>query len=740
MATENDTDDTTTTDSPRNCAYTFTRSDHPETTITDEWSCPHDAHEDSDYCLFHMPPDERDINGVTDRMVQDTLVTKLKTGDPNERVFYDAHVPALTISYVDVEGEDQHPVDLRHATITDGIVAQHSKFEETLDLRHATIGGFRAENCEFKEGILLADAVIDGDTDFFEALVTGADADFSRTEFNGLARFDEADFNDDVSFDGAVFNGEASFRGTLLYGTSNSIGDNTTFDRAVFHNGVSFYQARLEYTSFENTVFHGDTTFEKADVNGAVVFTGGLFQGTADFDEVTFNEDTTFEDATFEEEATFQGVEFNGGAALLDDDVSFHAAQFNSDVTFERGQFEFSNFDHTEFHGNAVFQRATFHDDANFTHAEFHGQGDFDEVLFDADADFSNVVFHDLAVFRGAEFYGGTNYMEDDAVFSEAVFGGDADFTSVLFTSANFIDAQFQGSVDFTDTEFSDSLHLRASSFGERTYFNFTDAAIADGTIIQPEDGWIRFDMTRATLGTVVLSAVNPSDERELLDYFRICDTTFDGFDFSAHTAYLDRNNWNLLTFNGGEHEYDFVLEMTPEIIEKTYLKAKNNASAQSNIKAAGEFRVKRQQYARKKFSDIATDPMEAGITRCRNALRAGENLFLGITCGYGLRLYRIAAVFLVFPLFAGFAFALGGPAFATSADQLTSLGQLATAGGLNTLLINIYFSYITFLTIGYGGIGPIGVGARFLAAALVYVNVILAGLFLYALIKRSEI
>jgi hypothetical protein len=54
--------------------------------------------------------------------------------------------------------------------------------------------------------------------------------------------------------------------------------------------------------------------------------------------------------------------------------------------------------------------------------------------------------------------------------------------------------------------------------------------------------------------------------------------------------------------------------------------------------------------------------------------------------------------------------------------------------------MINIYFSYITFLTIGYGGIGPEGIAARFTAAGLVYMNVILAGLFLYALIKRSEV
>ena len=83
--------------------------------------------------------------------------------------------------------------------------------------------------------------------------------------------------------------------------------------------------------------------------------------------------------------------------------------------------------------------------------------------------------------------------------------------------------------------------------------------------------------------------------------------------------------------------------------------------------------------------------------------------------------------------------FALGGPMFETGAGQI-AFSELFTTEGLNTLTLNIYFSYITFLTVGYGNLAPIGLGARFMAGSLVYMNVILAGLFLYALIKRSEV
>jgi len=103
------------------------------------------------------------------------------------------------------------------------------------------------------------------------------------------------------------------------------------------------------------------------------------------------------------------------------------------------------------------------------------------------------------------------------------------------------------------------------------------------------------------------------------------------------------------------------------------------------------------------------------------------------------LRLYRITGVFIISPAIAAVLFALGGPFFETGAGQ-TTLNGLISGGGLDTLITNIYFSYITFLTIGYGNIAPIGIGAQVIAATLVYLNVILAGLFLYALIKRNEV
>jgi len=721
------------------CRYEFDPEAHEATSVERRWSCPHEQHPTSDYCPFHMPPDERAAADISTANLTESLIGKLKDNTESTRAFIGAHLPRLDLDYIDIESDDQHPVDLRHTTIPGGISVLHGRFEEQLDLRHSTVGGLVADNCTFENGVLCTGTRFTDTVDCFEATVTGDDTEFTEAVFTRQAIFDEVEFANDVSFTDAVFNAEASFEGTQFYGRSNETGDNTTFSGAIFDGDVSFLYATFEYIEFKDVSFDGDANFEKVTASGTVVFTGSTFAGVADFDEVTFGRDVLFDDTHFDQKASFRGVECRGGTALLVDDASFAGAVFSDHVTFKRGRFGYSNFTDAEFVDDAVFKRSEFTDDVLFDDVRFNGGADFDEVLFDGDSTFTNAVFAGTATFRGAIFNGGTNHIEDDAVFREATFVGAVDFSDVTCTSAEFTEVAFKQSADFTDAEFTDSLRLKAMSFGDDTYLNFTEATISEGRIVQPKNGWVRFDLTRSTVGDVELSAENPTDERELLDYARFCDTTFEGFTFSHHTDYLDRNDWNLHSFDDGTCPYEFAVEMTPDVVEKTYLRAKNSASAQSNVKAAGEFRVKRQQHARRKFFEIAADSSEPLLTRGQNAFRGIENLFLGISCGYGLRLYRITTVFALFPLFAGLLFALGGSPFETGAGQLAA-SELATSDGLRTLGLNLYFSYITFLTVGYGNIGPIGPGARFVSAFLVYMNVILAGLFLYALIKRSEI
>lgn len=722
-----------------NCQYTATPEKNRFSSLTAMWSCPHESHQEGEHCVFHMTPEERRHHDITPQDIHATLLSELEAEANDKKEFIGAHIPYLDLDYIDVETDNQYPLDFRHTTIKNGISAAHARFEERVDLRNSTVGGLHAPNCEFEDGLLASKTVFTDVVTLSETVFNGDTVDFTDTTFEQSLVCEEITVAVDLFFEHAEFNGRVSFDGAWFAEQASTIDDNTIFNHAIFHDIASFKHTSFYYTAFQDVTFYDMTTFEQATANGTIRLNGSTFHAAADFDELHCEEDISFGDVVFHGKAFFRGVSVIGGADVLADDFSLANTRFNAETTFERGTFGFTNAEDAKFNACVNFERSTFSDDADFVNTTFADTADFDEVIFDGDVAFTNTTFDADAVFRGAEFNGGTNYIESDAVFNNVTFTQKADFSDTDIVSIEFNRTEFQSDVDFTDAEITETFIIENPVFVDDPYLDFTDATIEEGTIMQPNRGWGHFDFTQATVGDVLLTAADQVDRRELLDYFRFCDTTFDTFDFSQHLEYLDRNNWVLHTFAHPETEFTPALELTPARIEKTYLKAKSSASAQSNIKAAGEFRVKRQQYARRKFTQIAADSAEPIRTRIRNGLRTAENLFLEFSCGYGLRLYRITTVFILVPLIAAILFTFAGPLFETSAGQ-ASLSQALNATGTRTLLLNVYFSYITFLTIGYGGIGPLGLGARFLAAILVYLNVILAGLFIYSLIKRSEI
>ncbi len=720
------------------CAYTFEPAAHPDSSVTDTWHCPHDALADAAHCPFHASPTERRQHGVTPEDVTSRLVSTL-SDSTDRREFVGAHIPALSLTRMTIQLDTQYPIDLRHTTIPGGITAEQAQIDEQVDLRHSTVGGFDATGCEFEDGIQSAHAVFTDHVRFTGADIYQADADFTGAVFEADAVFDSTSFGDNVSFADATFEAAARFDATRFYGQTRSMGDTTDFSGVQFVGTATFDRAILGRGEFSGVRFDGAVSFTRVTADGDLDLSQTRFADSAIFRELTADGDVDLSGAVFEHEAVFTGARFNGGADVAREDLRCSEARFDTTCEFDQAIIGNASFAEATFSGSTSFERAEFTEQAEFARAVFEETADFDEVIFDGDTAFSHVEFEGDVDFRGSEFHGSTDYLSDDVSFAGTTFHGNAAFQDTRLATADITEVTFEGDANFRNTVVEE-LSLYAYSLGDDTYIDFTEAQIDSGSITQPADGWVRVDLTDATLGDVELTAKTVTDERELLDYFRFCDTRFDGFTFSAHTDYLDRNNWTLHSFDAGEHDDGYAVTMTPQVIERTYLKAKTSASAMGENKAAGEFRVKRQRYARQKFLDIATDSAEDLKTRLRNGVRALENAFLGVTCGYGLRLYRIAAVFVLVPLVVGFLYAFGGDAFATSADQVDSLSALTTRDGLETLAINVYFSYITFLTIGYGNIGPTGMAARFVSAALVYLNVILGGLFLYALIKRSEV
>ncbi|MFB6082971.1 MAG: pentapeptide repeat-containing protein [Halorientalis sp.] len=695
--------------------------------------------------ILELSPDERAEEGIDAAAVQEALIAVIRHGEGDQKVFEGRTFPRLELDYLDVGRENNHPVEFRDCTFEDGISVEHADVMVPLIFEDCEIAGLEIEDARFEYDVEVTGSRITGPVAAEESQFD-RDCEFTDTVFEAETRLEELTCREDSSFDGAVFEGPVSFRGARFAGHSNAIDDNASFDGAAFRDEAVFEEVRLRASTFVGTTFEGAAEFGDLRVDGDVRFEEATFGAGATFAEARFTEDATFAGATFDGEADFRGAVFEGGARSLEDDASFEGATFDGLAQFGEAEFRYANFEDATFRDEAVFEEAWFTADADFAGATFDGQADFDEARFVEDADFSGATFRGKTVFRGAEFQGHANRLEDNATFDGATFEDDANFAGAEFTAANFMRVDFAGTIDFEDAAFTDRIDMMVLAIDEDPYVDLTDATIRGGTITQPKEGWVRYDLTRASVGDIDLQAADESGgSQRLLDYFRFCNTVFsefDGneFDFSAHTAYLDRNDWVL-------HEFDdptdrsYAVELTPEVIETTYLHAKNSASAAGDMKAAGEFRVKRQQFARKKHLAIAGDGTADPGSRFKNGIRAAENAFLGITCGHGMRIFRIFAVFAVVPFVFGLLYAFGGEPFMTTiGEQPDSIAAAVTEPADRALFFEIVaFSYITFLTIGYGFTGPEGWAARILAPFEVYISVILGGLVLYALIKRSE-
>ena len=183
--------------------------------------------------------------------------------------------------------------------------------------------------------------------------------------------------------------------------------------------------------------------------------------------------------------------------------------------------------------------------------------------------------------------------------------------------------------------------------------------------------------------------------------------------------------------------------EFAPATLENTYLKAKNCASDFGDRKAAAEFFIKEMVYRRRKNWDAAFT-QEADVSLRNRAKALGKwfgNNVLHQTCGYGERLWRVVYVSAV-------AVALWGLMYATvskgttestglAAQDASGLLWLLSPEGIITLGENMYFSMVTFTTLGYGDIQPVGTTARTLAGLEAFFGALLVALVVFVLGRR---
>jgi len=354
----------------------------------------------------------------------------------------------------------------------------------------------------------------------------------------------------------------------------------------------------------------------------------------------------------------------------------------------------------------------------------------FKNVCFER-ATFEEVAFFERATFKGdADFIGAT--FKSDAFFGGATFKGDADFIGATFKrNADFEGTTFEGSADFELEYLAKDLILNEAkvfpgkrwsinvnngkgniSF-QRTYLENTylKIGLAEGLLI---------DFTDTLLRNTIL-------QREQIENHIL---------HEAKEEYLKANKIFLLLKNNfhslGQYEdesWAFKKEKDMERLSKSFPYYKE---------------VLKEEGLKEKFPIlkwIRKGKFRKWIT----------SVFSNMIYGYGERPWNvIKAALVVILLFAiGFSIiGIGNPEIielkGTAINQNTgNIVDLASKGLLKNNVIknfpdSLYFSLITFTTLGYGDFRPLeGVG-RILAGSEAFIGAFMMALFVYTFARRT--
>ncbi|NJD98265.1 hypothetical protein E3E26_00385 [Thermococcus sp. LS1] len=194
-----------------------------------------------------------------------------------------------------------------------------------------------------------------------------------------------------------------------------------------------------------------DEPIEYKDRNGnkweqKFSFKYAVFKNTANFNKATFKEDVSFEQVHFEKGVDFIKSNFLGYA-------DFSNAVFHKDTQFAEATFEEIEFFGATFKGRAKFVSCIFKKGADFWFAKFNDAAVFSMSEFKEQAYFHQITFRSKVDFRGCRFEGYTTFSHsqiEDADFKYCRFQDIAEFWNTSFNgNAYFDNSSFEYVVSF---------------------------------------------------------------------------------------------------------------------------------------------------------------------------------------------------------------------------------------------------------------------------------------------------
>jgi len=631
------------------------------------WECPHEPISETGRCVFHSSPDD-----TPEGVAQERLIDELRSEGPTN--IYGAVFDDLSLRYQNLRADTRHPIDLSHITVEGTLDLTNAVVDRPLILGYGSFNRIKLDDAYFIDEVRFQCSTFEGDV-----TLTG-------TECRSIVEFSEADFEGNVDLSGGIFRDS-------VYFDEVSVGSFSA-------EGTDFYAT----ISLRQTTFEHECSFKKASVDGDVQVSFSSVAAPAKFNEVSvsgavysnrsaFDSDCLFNYATIEE-----GIHLNQGK--VDGRLSFAGA--NVGEVLELSEIALADavvFDDAKIDGEirmtesaleAVlrFDDATVTDTVRLARTALRNSVSFDRATVEGTIDLRDATIAEHISLQEATVeeeinLSGTTIVEHISL-QGATVGHFELYSATLSADISFRAAELD-SLRVADVEI-DSSAVRIDATG---------GTLASGSIEIGGKPLLWLDCQGTTLGKVVLIS---ADNRPVFEYLRIQNTTFDGFDFTAHRSDLVQAEFILHTVP--PVSANEISRLSPTEREVTYLKAKQGATAIEDGVARREFFTRQMQARRQHYFERLRTGSSANLsTRLKVLPRWVTGWFLSITCGYGERPNRVLSISSIMIVLYGFAYHLTGvvadssrvfDAFLLSLQSFIALiiGPPETVGRLGTILV----------------------------------------------------
>ncbi len=493
----------------------------------------------------------------------------------------------------------------------------------------------------------------------------------------------------------------AFFFGHTEFSGAQFLGEAVSFWGSAFEGGEVFFEHckfSAPAVSFEKVnCGHWKVSFMASEFVGGVSFMGMEYgDGGVCFDRARFGEgEVSFRESCFGTgDVSFVETDFGGGDILFDNAKFGEGEIWFGRAVFGKGKvlFEKTNFGD----GNVTFWETDFGEGpASFNKATF-GKG---EVSF-CGTSFGNdyVWFDDVDFGAGSVSFMGTNFGESDVRFYRTNFQeGDATFYGSTFgeSEVRFWRCSFgDGEVNFTGVIApKTTVRFRGCKLLNHEIFRFSQVkrlevidCIVDGVLL----------MNSEKQETVQIDELSFLNTKNLGSIF---------IDWETAKAAIEN-------YPGKESEKE------EEVSRK---KAKQMQMLKENFHNLGEYDYEDEAFAEYMNYRRKTNPF---------VLRFPSWVLSAIS-GYGTKPVRLFITMLVVIFFFGFLFSEILPV-------VEMVGKEDFGDSFNGMARGLYFSMITFMTIGYGDISPANAFTSILAGLEGFAGLFLMSYFTVAVVRKT--